>query len=93
MIALGNREFIIGMKMCGVQNSHVIERREECTSLIKELSKDEFIIANASIVDMVPELKSFRNLATLPDDVKEFDSIDDLKYIIKTAVGIELEVV
>ncbi len=93
MIVIGLREFVIGMKFCGIQNSHVYESRDQVLSLIKQLSKDEFIIVNASVAGDVPELKKFHNLATIPDNVKEFESIDDLKYIIKTAVGIELEVV
>ena len=93
MIILGNREFVIGMKFCGVRNSFIVDDREQCLKVIDDLPKNEFVIANVSVVELVPELKKFRNLATIPDNVSELDSIEDLKYIIKTAVGIELEVV
>lgn len=93
MIVLGNSEFAVGMKFAGVKDSYVIKRREEALEILRKTSKDEFILANASIIEMVPELKDFPNMVSVPDDAHKFASIDDLKDIIKSVVGIELEVV
>jgi len=93
MIVLGNSDFAAGMKLSGVKDSYAIKNKEEAIQIIKQIDKDEFILANVSIVKMVPELEErFKNLVSLPDDVDEFGNIDDLKHIIKSAVGIELEV-
>ena len=90
---LGNSEFAIGMRFSGVGKSHVIKKREDGIGILKALDQEEFIIANVSVVKLLPELNEFRNLVTLPDDLQELDNIEDLKHIIKSAVGIELEVV
>ena len=47
---------------------------------------------NSSIAEMIPELKEMANVVTVPDSAEGFGSIDDLKDIIKSVVGIELEV-
>lgn len=91
MIVLGNNELVLGMKFCGITNSHVIKNYEDLKEIIKNIDKNELIIANASVVEMAPELKEFSNLASIPDDVNNFDNIDDLKYIVKSAIGVELE--
>lgn len=90
MIVLGNIEFAIAMKFCGIKDSHIVTTREQCLKIIKITDKEEFILANASVIDLVPELHEFPNLASLPDNVSEFEKIDDLKHIIKSAVGFDI---
>jgi vacuolar-type H+-ATPase subunit F/Vma7 len=93
MIVLGTAEFALGMKFAGIKDSYVIKSRAEAIDILKKTEKDDFILANASIIELVPELKQFPNLVSIPDDAHKFGSIDDLKEIIKSVVGIELEVV
>ncbi|MFH1390996.1 MAG: hypothetical protein ABIH20_01660 [Candidatus Diapherotrites archaeon] len=92
MIVLGNPEFALGMKLAGVKDSFAIKKREQGLEIVKGLNKDEFIIANNSIAELIPELKEMANVVTVPDSAEGFGSIDDLKDIIKSVVGIELEV-
>lgn len=92
MIVIGNPEFALGMKLAGVKDSYAVKRREQGLEIIKNLDKDEFIIANNSIAELIPELKEMANVVTVPDSAEDFGSIDDLKDIIKSVVGIELEV-
>lgn len=91
MIILGNPEFATGMKFAGIKESYIIRNREEGISILKSADKKEFIIANVSVISMIPELVEFQNVVSVPDDVKEFSKVDDLKGIIKSAVGIELD--
>ena len=90
MIVLGNDEFATGMRFAGLKRSFPVKSREQCLELIKDLAKDEFILCNVSIMEMVPELKEFANLVTIPDDPSHFSTTDDLKEIIKSAIGFEL---
>lgn len=90
MIVLGNSEFATGMRFCGIGNSHIVRTREEGVEFVKCLERDEFIIANVSVIELIPELKEFENLVSVPDSPKEFGSIEDLNEIIKKAVGMEL---
>jgi vacuolar-type H+-ATPase subunit F/Vma7 len=92
MIVLGNPEFALGMKFAGVNKSYAVKSREEGIELLKEITKEDFIIANQSIVEMIFELKEMQNVVVVPDHAKDFGKIDDLKDIIKSVVGIELEV-
>ncbi len=92
MIVLGNAEFATGMKLGGVKNSYIIRDREDVLRVIKDIPKDEFILANVSIIKMVPELNEFKNMVGMPDNAEEFSKTDDLKEIIKSAVGIELNI-
>ena len=91
MIVLGNAEFATGMKLAGIKESYAIRKREEALELLRGADKKEFILANFSIIKMVPELEEFKNVVSIPDNAKEFLTTDDLKAIIRTAVGIELE--
>ncbi|MBW2981218.1 hypothetical protein KY360_07415 [Candidatus Woesearchaeota archaeon] len=90
MIVLGNAEFVTGMKLAGIKDSYTIRKKEEALEVLRKTDKKEFILANVSIIKLVPELEEFRNVVSVPDDAKEFSSTDDLKDIIKSAVGIEL---
>ncbi len=92
MIILGNPEFAVGMRLAGVKNSYVIRNREEALEILKRIDKNDFIIANLSVIELVPELMEFRNVVSVPDNVREFFKTDDLTDIIKSAVGIELNV-
>jgi len=92
MIVIGNAKFATGMKFAGVKESHRAESREQVLGILRGINPAEFILANQSVVEMVPELKEFKNLAVLPDDAGNFDDISDLKEIIRSVVGIELEV-
>ncbi len=92
MIVLGNPEFATGMKLAGIKDSYIIRKREEALELLRKTDKKEFILANFSVIKIVPELEEFRNVISIPDEAKEFSNTDDLKDIIKSAVGIELNI-
>jgi vacuolar-type H+-ATPase subunit F/Vma7 len=92
MIVLGNPEFAVGMKLAGIKDSYVIRKKEEALTLLRKIDSKEFILANFSIIKLVPELEEFKNVVSVPDDAKEFLKTDDLKGIIKSAVGIELNI-
>jgi vacuolar-type H+-ATPase subunit F/Vma7 len=92
MIVLGNAEFAIAMKLSGIKDSFVIKKREDALELLKKTDKNEFILANVSIIELIPELEDFKNVISIPDNPKEFSTTDDLKDIIKSAVGIELNI-
>jgi len=92
MIVLGNPEFAMGMKLAGIKKSYIIRKREEALELLRKTNRKEFILANVSIIELVPELAEFKNVVSIPDDAKEFSTTDDLINIIKSAVGIELNI-
>jgi vacuolar-type H+-ATPase subunit F/Vma7 len=93
MIVLGNPEFAIGMKLAGIKNSHIVRKREDVLRVLQSLNKKEFILANVSVIELIPELEEeFVNVVSVPDDAKEFLSTDDLKGVIKSAVGMELNI-
>ncbi|MFH1642567.1 MAG: V-type ATP synthase subunit F [Nanoarchaeota archaeon] len=92
MIVLANPEFATGFKLSGIKNSYAVKKREEALEHLRKVAKDEFIIANVSVIKLVPELEEFKNVVSIPDDAKEFSTTDDLKGIIKSAVGIELNI-
>ncbi|MBW2989150.1 hypothetical protein KY358_02400 [Candidatus Woesearchaeota archaeon] len=90
MIVLGNPEFATGMRLAGIRNSHIIRKREDALDLLKNTGRKEFILANFSIIRLVPELEEFRNMISIPDNAEDFLSTDDLKGVIKSAIGVEL---
>lgn len=92
MIVLGNPLFATGMKLAGVKDSYIIRKREDALKLLRTLPKDEFIIVNFSIIKMLPELEEFKNVISFPDSGNAFSSMNDLKNIVKSAVGIELNI-
>ncbi len=92
MIILANPDFATGMKLAGIKDSYIIRKREDALKILEKTPKDEFIIANVSVIRLVPELEEFRNVVSLPDNVQEFETTDDLKEIIKSAVGIEINI-
>jgi vacuolar-type H+-ATPase subunit F/Vma7 len=92
MMVIGKRDFALGMLLAGVRNSFVFESREKAAALLRDVPEDEFIIASASVVKALPELERFSNVVSIPDSVGDFARIDDLQHIIKSVVGIELEV-
>lgn len=93
MIILGNPEFALGMRLAGLRDSHIIRSMEDVARATEDLPGDEFIVVNHRILEMMPELTDkFRNLVTVPDNVMEFTTTEDLKDIIKSAVGVELQI-
>ncbi len=92
MIVLGNADFSLGMRFAGVKECYTVKEREEVLKIIKGIKREEFILANVSIIEKVPELEEYPNLVSIPDNASDFKSIDDLKHIIKSAIGMELEV-
>ena len=92
MIIFGTPEFATGMKLAGIKNSYIIRKREDALSIIKNLDKKEFIIANVSVISILPELDDFENVISLPDDADDFESTADLKSIIMSAVGVDLDI-
>ena len=93
MVVLGNEEFALGMRFSGIGKSYVIRDRHTGIEVLRQLDRESFIIANVSVLNLIPELKEFNNVVSVPDDPNQLKNIDDLKGIIKAAVGIELEVV
>lgn len=89
MIILGNSSFATGMRLAGIKESFVVENRETAGELLKNITKDELIVVNTSILELYPELKEFNNVVTIPDEPEEFGSIKDLTDIVKSAVGFE----
>ncbi len=92
MIVLGNSKFVIGMKLAGIRESHEIRDREHGLEVLKDIDRGDFILANVSVVEMLPELEDYDNMVTVPDSPKDFAEMQDLKELIKSVVGIELEV-
>lgn len=92
MIVLGNPEFAIAMKLIGIKDSFVVKSREDALEIIKKIDKEEFILANVSVLKLIPEIEEFKNLVSIPDNAEEFKSTKDLKDIITSAVGIELNI-
>jgi len=92
MIVLGNAEFATGMKLAGIKNSHIIREREEALTLLRGMDQKEFILANVGVIKLVPEIEEFKNVVSIPDDAREFSTTDDLKSIIKSAVGMDLNI-
>ncbi|MBN2457917.1 hypothetical protein JXB31_02175 [Candidatus Woesearchaeota archaeon] len=92
MIILGNPQFATGMKLAGIRESYVIRTRSDALDALKKIKPDDFIIVNVSVMNIMQELKEYKNVVSLPDNVEDFSSVDDLKEIIKSAVGIELNV-
>jgi len=77
------------MRLAGLKNCFVVSNREEAEEIVKNIQKKELIVANTGVVEMLPELLEMDNLVTLPDDPKQFGSVDDLKSIVKSAIGFE----
>jgi vacuolar-type H+-ATPase subunit F/Vma7 len=91
MIVLGNRDFVMGMKICGVLDSHVIHTAQDVAKIIPTIRPNQLILANAYVIQLYPRLESFANLVTIPDELSDFERIDDLQNIIRTAVGRDMD--
>jgi len=91
MIVLANDSLAIGMRLAGVNNSYPITHRDQALAILKDVPKNEFIIATQNIMEMVPELEDYVNVVTFPDKLQDFSNIDDLQSITKTAIGSEVE--
>ena len=92
MIILGNSAFATGMKLAGIPTSHVVKTREQGLAIIKGIERKEFIIANTTIVELIPELNDYPNIITIPDNAANFSSTDDLKDLIRSSIGIDIDI-
>lgn len=92
MIVLGNSEFGTGFKLAGIKESYIINSREDALKVLRNTDRKEFIIANVSVIELVPELNEFHNVVSIPDNADQFSTTDDLKEIIKSAVGIDINI-
>ncbi|MCD4740700.1 hypothetical protein K8R43_05960 [archaeon] len=91
MIILGNPSFATGMKLAGVKQSYVVQDKETAAKIFPEIPKQELVVANTSVVDLFSPLEELENLVTIPDDPEAFNSVDDLKNIVKTAIGFDIK--
>ena len=90
MIVLGNREFALGMRLAGIRQSHVVEDGTKAEELFSSIPKKEVVVANASVVGIMPELSELENLIVIPDEAEQFGSVEDLKKVVKSAIGFEI---
>lgn len=91
MIILGNSSFATGMKLAGIKDSFVIETKEQAKELFETLPKDELVVANTSVIELLPKLRELENLVTIPDEPEQFGSVSDLRNIVKSAIGFDLK--
>ncbi|MHA1910356.1 MAG: hypothetical protein ACTSYA_01560 [Candidatus Kariarchaeaceae archaeon] len=92
MIVLANEEFATGLRLAGVKDSHNITEKSQAEEILKDIEKNTFIIATKNVVEMVSKLEEFTNLIVFPDTLEDFSKVDDLKEIIKSAIGSEVEI-
>ncbi len=92
MLVLANEEFAMGMMLAGVKNSYKIRERKEAEEILKRIDKKEFIIVTEHVLEMIPELEEYPNLAVFPETIKDFSNIDDLRRIIRNAIGAEVNI-
>jgi len=90
MIVFGNSEFSTGMKLIGIKDSFTVRKKEDVLEKLKDIPNDEFMLVNVSVMEMVPELKEYPNAVSIPDNAEEFSKTDDLKDIISSAIGFEI---
>ena len=79
------------MRLAGMKDSFVVETKEKAKELFESIPKEELVVANTSVVELLPELEEHENLVTIPDEPEAFGSISDLKNIVKSAIGFELK--
>ncbi len=92
MIVFGIKRFALGLRFAGIAKSYAVSSQGQVTELLKDVAADELIIANQSIVEMAPVLQNYKNLIVIPDSPEELSGMQDLKQIIKSVAGVELEV-
>ncbi|MHA1911350.1 MAG: hypothetical protein ACTSYA_06615 [Candidatus Kariarchaeaceae archaeon] len=92
MIVLANEEFATGLRLAGVKASYHITERKQAEDVLKDVELNAFIIATKNVVALVPKLEDYPNLIVFPDTLEDFSKIDDLKEIIKNAIGSEVEI-
>ncbi|MCX8158046.1 MAG: hypothetical protein N3D73_00035 [Candidatus Diapherotrites archaeon] len=92
MLIVGNRIFVVSMRLGGIKNSVIFESRQQVLDLIKKIDKKEIIVVNKSVFLSVPELKEFQNLVVLPDNFRELKNDNELKEFVKDCLGFYLEV-
>lgn len=79
------------MRLAGLKNSFVVESRKTGQDVLQSIPKNELVVANASVIELVPELNELENLVVIPDEPRAFGSVSDLKNIVKSAIGFELK--
>lgn len=92
MIVLANEEFATGLRLAGVKKSYTVTDKAQVEEILKEIQPKEFIIATQKVIDLVPKLEEYPNIIVFPDTLYDFSKIDDLKKIIRTAIGAEVEI-
>lgn len=92
MIVLANEEFATGLRLAGVKKSYTVTDKAQVEEILKEIQPKEFIIATQKVLDLVPKLEEYPNIIVFPDTLYDFSKIDDLKKIIRTAIGAEVEI-
>jgi vacuolar-type H+-ATPase subunit F/Vma7 len=92
MIVLATEELATGLKLAGVKESYHITGKQQAEEIIKTISQKEFIIATQKIIELAPILEEYPNLITFPDTIHDFSNIDDLRKIVKKAIGSEVDI-
>lgn len=92
MIVLANEEFATGLRLAGVKNSHCIRDKLHIEEILKDVEREEFIIATQGVIGIMPELEDYPNIIIFPDTIQDFSKVDDLKKITKIAIGSEVEI-
>jgi vacuolar-type H+-ATPase subunit F/Vma7 len=88
---MGNSSFATGMRLAGMRDSFVVETKERAKELLDKIPEEELVVANTSVVQLLPALEERENLVTIPDEPEAFGSVSDLKNIVKSAIGFELK--
>ncbi len=92
MIVIANDIFATGMRLAGIKKSFSAKDEKQVIDAIKNAVKDEFIMATESIISIYPKLAERENIIIFPDTLKDFSEIDDLKQVIKEAIGSDIEI-
>ena len=90
MMAIGNREFVTVMRLCGLKKSFVANQEnteEEIKEIFASASKGELVVVSSSIITLAPFLEKEHNVVSLPDKIEDFSNLEDLNNIIVSAVG------
>jgi len=78
------------MRLAGVRQSYVVEDKAKAEELFGKIPKKEVVVANTSVVELVPDFNELENIIVIPDDAEQFGSVEDLKQMVKSAIGFEI---
>ncbi|PIN69289.1 hypothetical protein COV93_06180 [Candidatus Woesearchaeota archaeon CG11_big_fil_rev_8_21_14_0_20_43_8] len=87
MMAIGNREFVTVMRLCGLAQSFEARTGEEALHAFQKAKKGELVVMSAGLLSLASSLQKEYNIVSLPDKLEDFSSLDDLNAIIVSAVG------